>query len=185
MTAQNDQDQSRRERRLDQPHHLPRPNHPAIRGRSQLHCFERDRHIKWANKYRSLGRSRLLFLSLYSSPDGGILQGYAIAAGGLSAITATLFAIDICFPFSSRLWLLGILIWQWVLTLAWTGVVGAFRGRYFDGPTATITAAAGFNLANMLLWLFGSVFGSLSMCLSRRRLNRQKPDESIAMPNYS
>ncbi|KIX99683.1 uncharacterized protein Z520_04318 [Fonsecaea multimorphosa CBS 102226] len=101
---------------------------------------------------------------------------YAIAIGSLSTLTAILFAIDILFPFPSRLWLLWVLFWQWVLTFAWTGVIAAFRGRYFDNRSTQIEVAAGFNIANMLLWLTGSVFGTITMCF-RRKLGGKKPDD--------
>ncbi|KIW24043.1 uncharacterized protein PV07_09782 [Cladophialophora immunda] len=104
---------------------------------------------------------------------------YAIVIGSLSTLTAMLFAIDILFPFPSRLWLLWVLTWQWVLTFAWTGVIAAFRGKYFDNQSTQIEVAAGFNIANMLLWLTGSIFGTITMCF-RRKLGGKKPDDAGA-----
>ncbi|OAP56479.1 hypothetical protein AYL99_09658 [Fonsecaea erecta] len=109
---------------------------------------------------------------------------FAIVIGSLSMITAMLFAIDILFPFPSRLWLLFVLFWQWVLTFAWTGVIAAFRGRYFDNRSAQIEAAAGFNIANMLLWLTGSIFGTITMCF-RRKLGGKKPVDADPSHGFS
>ncbi|EXJ53463.1 uncharacterized protein A1O5_13331 [Cladophialophora psammophila CBS 110553] len=112
---------------------------------------------------------------------------YAIVIGSLSTLTAILFAIDILIPFPSRLWLLWVLFWQWVLTFAWTGVIAAFRGKDFDNRSTQIQVTAGFNIANMLLWLTGSAFGTITMCF-RRKLGGGKPDDASSshdLPEHS
>ncbi|KAJ9610704.1 hypothetical protein H2200_005481 [Cladophialophora chaetospira] len=113
-------------------------------------------------------------------PTNTGISGYAIAIACLSAITAIFFAIDIFYPFPSRLWLLFVLFWQWVLTLAWVGVTAGFGKRYFENHSTKIQVAAGFNVANLLLWLLGSVFGTISMCF-RRKLGGKQPDDPRGM----
>lgn len=83
-------------------------------------------------------------------------------------------------PFSSRLWLFSILIWQWILTFAWSGVVGGFGGRYFDGSRSKMAIAAGLNIVNMIIWLNGSLLGSIGMYFSRKRPKHQDPDEETS-----
>ncbi|KAH0839194.1 hypothetical protein FOPE_05615 [Fonsecaea pedrosoi] len=112
-----------------------------------------------------------------NGPTNTGVSVYAIAIASLSALTALLFTIDILFPFPSRLWLLWVLFWQWVLTFAWVGVIASFGGRYFESHSTHIEAAAAFNIINMLLWLTGSVFGTITMCF-RRKLGGKNPDEA-------
>jgi hypothetical protein len=112
-----------------------------------------------------------------NGPDLIYQQVFAIAIASLSTVTTILFAIDIFYPFPSRLWLLWVLFWQWVLTFSWLGVVAAFGRRYFNNHALRIQVAAGFNIANLLLWLLGSVLGTILMCF-RRKLGRKQRDES-------
>jgi hypothetical protein len=115
-----------------------------------------------------------------AAPDSVRQQVYAIVIGTLSTVTTVLFALDIFYPFPSRLWLLWVLFWQWVLTFAWLGVTAAFGKRYFNNHSTRIQVAAGFNVANLLLWLLGSVFGTILMCC-RRKLGGKRPPDDVEL----
>jgi hypothetical protein len=97
-------------------------------------------------------------------------------------ITAVFFVLDIFYPFPSRLWLVWILFWQWVLTFAWLGVVAALGKDTLNNSSTKAQAAAGFSVFNLLLWLFGSVVGTILMCF-RKKLGGKRPDENHELPS--
>ncbi|EXJ57486.1 hypothetical protein A1O7_07834 [Cladophialophora yegresii CBS 114405] len=112
-----------------------------------------------------------------NGPTNTGISVFAIVIATLSTVTAVLSALDIFYPIPSRLWLLWNLFWQWVLAFAWVGVVAAFGRRYFQNHTTRFHVAAGFNVANLVLWLLGSVYGTMLMCFRRKLGGKMPPDD--------
>ncbi|ETI25461.1 hypothetical protein G647_02234 [Cladophialophora carrionii CBS 160.54] len=104
----------------------------------------------------------------------------AIVIATLSTVTTILFALDIFYPIPSRLWLLWVLFWEWVLAFSWVGVVAAFGDRYFQNHTTRFHVAAGFNVVNLILWLLGSVYGTILMCC-RKKLGGKRPPDDVEL----
>ena len=91
-----------------------------------------------------------------------ISQVYALVTGSMSLVTAFVYFLGTCF-FEWRAFLLTP-IWDGALTLLWIVVTGIFGKMYFgekpemDQGIQKMKVAAGFDVANLILWLLGTVW---------------------------
>ena len=86
---------------------------------------------------------------------------YAVAIGGISAVTCLVYAI----PMFKSYWAFG---WDWILFVLWTAVFGLFGKIYIPAhPKASqdrqvrMKNAVWVDLACMLLWLVTAVYSTL------------------------
>ncbi|KAK5052090.1 hypothetical protein LTR84_002894 [Exophiala bonariae] len=100
------------------------------------------------------------------------LQVYAVVVGSVAAVTAILFmlaagllhfnTVALCFA------------WDAVVTILWAALAGIFGSMYFnertemDDDIAKMKIAAGFDVANFILWLITAIWSALAFFKGRK-----------------
>lgn len=100
------------------------------------------------------------------------LQVYAVVVGSVAAVSSLLFMLvagllhfDVVALFFA---------WDAVMVILWAALAGIFGSMYFgertemDDDIAKMKIAAGFDLANLILWLLTAVWSALVFFKSRR-----------------
>jgi len=96
---------------------------------------------------------------------------------------ATLFTVPLLAylalsPPSSRLWVLLVLVWQFVVAVLWAAASGTMGKQTLDGrePEA-LKASFGFALVEMICFLVGCVMGSVGICCGGKKPAKQNGED--------
>ncbi|KAK5044876.1 hypothetical protein LTR84_010414 [Exophiala bonariae] len=94
---------------------------------------------------------------------------FTIVVGILSIITAFSFAVEVLLTMPSRVWLLIVFVWQWLIVALWAISAGLLGGVYLPHGRARMRTATGFAYLNLVLWLLCSIVGTVTCCASGRK----------------
>lgn len=76
----------------------------------------------------------------------------------------------------SRVWLLIVFVWQWLIVALWAIAAGLLGGVYLPHGRARMRTATGFAYLNLVLWLLCSTVGTVTCCASGRKKKRAALD---------
>lgn len=74
----------------------------------------------------------------------------------------------------SRVWLLIVFVWQWLIVALWAIAAGLLGAIYLPDGRARMRTAAAFAYLNLVLWLLCSIVGTVSCCASGRKNKKKK-----------
>ncbi|KIV94968.1 hypothetical protein PV10_02681 [Exophiala mesophila] len=97
-------------------------------------------------------------------------KAFTMTVSTLSIITSLSLMTEIFHSVATRLWLVLVFLWQWVLVFLWGTAAIVMSTAYLRGSTRTrMRVATVFVYFNLVVWALCSLVGTIGCCAVRRR----------------
>lgn len=88
----------------------------------------------------------------------------------LSILTSLSLMTEIFHSVATRVWLVLVFCWQWILVFLWGTAAIIMSTVYLRGPVRTrMRVATGFVYLNLVVWALCSIVGTIGCCAGRRK----------------
>ena len=97
-------------------------------------------------------------------------QAFTMTVSTLSILTSLSLMTEIFHSVATRVWLVLVFLWQWVLVFLWGTAAIVMSTVYLRGSTRTrMRVATVFVYFNLVVWALCSLVGTIGCCAVRRR----------------